>query len=379
MKHLYRFFFLTFLFCSFQPADSQIPISICGITTFPINEMEVVTVGTVTQIVSDDEFMLTSEGCSILCDGEINELPLPGFEIYILGVVEYEQVGNDLEIDTDFWVLIDDGQPDPDPPPAYFTVEDAISAPFGSVALLTGEVTEYMDEVTGFGSFTDPTGSMNMDFKSNNMPEVDQLIHVLGTVEPGDQAPPLIDVFNWHYDGEEPPPDPEPIGWNIGELDSLPIGTVCFIYGAITFWDDDYEGDFDDGDNNMDVVFLDSIEVLPEIDDSIYILGFTIGDTAALKILVHHWMDEISVDINEFEKMDAEISIFPNPVKDVLYIKSESKISSAIIYNMEGKVIMDIRQINHSTINTSSLQPGVYVLSLYTENNYLVSKRLVIE
>jgi hypothetical protein len=90
-------------------------------------------------------------------------------------------------------------------------------------------------------------------------------------------------------------------------------------------------------------------------------------------------MDEFSVGIDEIEKMDAEISIFPNPVKDVLYIKSESKISSAIIYNMEGKVIMDVRQINQSTINTSSLQPGVYVMSLFNGNNYLVSKRLVIE
>jgi hypothetical protein len=381
MKHLFRFFFITFLCCSFQPADSQVPISICGITTFPINEMEVVTVGTVTEIVSDDEFMLTSEGCSILCDGEINELPLPGFEIYILGVVEYEQIGNDLDIDTDYWVLIDNGQPDPDPPPAYFTVEDAISAPFGSIALLTGEVTEYMDEVTGFGSFTDPTGSMDMDFKSNDMPEVDQLIHVLGTNEPGNQAPPLIDVFSWHYDGEEPPPDPDPIGWNIGEIDSLPIGTVCFIYGAVTSWSNEPEGegDFNDGTNNIAINFADTIDLLPELNDSIYIMGKSILEGSERKILVYHWMDEFSVGIDEIEKMDAEISIFPNPVKDVLYIKSESKISSAIIYNMEGKVIMDVRQINQSTINTSSLQPGVYVMSLFNGHNYLVSKRLVIE
>lgn len=378
MNHVLRLFFITVLCCTFHIANAQVPISICGITSFPIDEMEVVTVGIVTDIVSEDEFILTSEGCSILCDGEINELPFPGFEIYILGVVEYEQIGNDLEIDTDFWVLVDDGQPEPDPPPVVFTVEDAFSSPFGTVALLSGEVTEIMDEVTGFASFTDPTGSMDMDFKANDIPDVDQLIHVLGTVEPGDAAPPLIDVFHWFYEGGEPPPDPEPIGWNIGELDSLPEGTYCFIYGAVTSWtnEPDGEGDFNDGSNSMAVNFVDSIEVLPQLNDSIYILGVTIGEGVDKKILIYHWMPELTIGIYESKKMVFEIRIFPNPFNDILFIESEREISRAILYNIEGKTVMDVNQIENSMMNVSNLRPGVYVLSLFNGNALLGSIRL---
>ena len=359
---------------------AQVPMSVCSINLFPIDGLEIVSVGTVTGIIDSDTFILSSEGCEVQCDGELNEMPLPGFEIYILGVIEYESLGNDLEIDTDYWVLIDTGQPDEDPPPIVFTVEDAISSPFGTVALLSGDVTEIIDEVDGFSSFSDLTGSMDMDFKSDDIPDLDEPIHALGVVEPGDGAPSYIDVFYWYYEGGEPPTDPDPIGWNIGQVDSLSLGSFFFIYGAVSNWANEAEGEgeFEDEDNTMNLTFSDSVDVLPELSDSIYILGFTFGDSLNINMLVFKWYEDFAVGIEENLALNSDIRIYPNPVDEFLYIDSESKFSRIVLYTIEGKKVIDVNQIDSSPIDVSKLKPGTYLVSIFNGNEYLGTKKLMI-
>ncbi len=132
--------------------------SICDMVNNPVNEQYIITAGTVTELIDDDQYMLTYDGCSILCNGEINDMPWLGNKILIDGVVEYEQTSGNLSIDTDYWLLIEEGEdPPPDPPATVYTVADAITSPAGTIASLTGDVSVYIDEVTGLASFTDPT------------------------------------------------------------------------------------------------------------------------------------------------------------------------------------------------------------------------------
>ena len=74
MNNILRLFFITVLCCSFHTSDSQVPMSVCSINLFPIDGLEIVSVGTVTGIIDSDTFILSSEGCEVRCDGEINEL-----------------------------------------------------------------------------------------------------------------------------------------------------------------------------------------------------------------------------------------------------------------------------------------------------------------
>ncbi len=118
-----------------------------------------------------------------------------------------------------------------------------------------------------------------MDFTGDDLPQVGYTIIVEGTVESENESPNQIDVFQWYYeDGDPPPPQPDPIGWNIGELDSVPAGTYCFVRGAVTNWTDENEGEgvFADADNSIDINFIDEVEELPAIDDSVYVLGMLI-------------------------------------------------------------------------------------------------------
>ncbi len=380
MKHAKKFLVLIIIYCTISTSFSQVPLSICQITNFPVNEMEIITVGTVTEIVSDDEFMLTAEGCSVLCDGELNELPWIGNEILIVGVIEYESIGNDLEIDTDYWLLIEDGgDPPPDPPAVVFTVEDAISSPVGTIAGLSGEVTEYIDEVTGFASFMDSTGSMNMDFSANDLPDVQQLIHVLGVVEYGEGAPSQIDVFQWYYDGGNPPPDPPPVAWYVVQADSLPVGTYCFLFGEVTSWTNEIDGEgiFTDGDNSMNIDFEEDVEVLPGLGVPFYVLGKTGENLGVKEIEGHHWFEDWITSADDLLEANIGIQIYPNPAENIIKIYSGVSISRIMIWNAKGELMKDINRFETSAINVSDLIAGVYIISIINENKHLTNKKLI--
>ena len=63
-----------------------------------------------------------------------------------------------------------------------------------------------------------------------------------------------------------------------------------------------------------------------------------------------------------FNPTKSTISIYPNPVKDVLYIKSDiSEQSTVEIFNIYGKLLKQENLIN-SKINVSDLTPGFYLI-----------------
>jgi len=59
------------------------------------------------------------------------------------------------------------------------------------------------------------------------------------------------------------------------------------------------------------------------------------------------------------------LKIFPNPVKDELYITAKSLINKVEIYNVEGKMLMQENKFAEK-MNVSSLAEGIYVVKVYT-------------
>ncbi len=65
------------------------------------------------------------------------------------------------------------------------------------------------------------------------------------------------------------------------------------------------------------------------------------------------------------EVRKLEFSIYPNPVTDVLYIKTQEKVVSVAIYDISGKLINT--QFNNGQINVSMLPKGMYILKAATD------------
>ncbi|MFN8322904.1 MAG: DNRLRE domain-containing protein [Chitinophagales bacterium] len=74
-----------------------------------------------------------------------------------------------------------------------------------------------------------------------------------------------------------------------------------------------------------------------------------------------------STGLVDLSKDDSQISVFPNPVTDLLHISGYTgDIQSLFIYNMLGQKVMESK--NSAAINTSSLDKGFYIIEVRTNS-----------
>jgi hypothetical protein len=64
----------------------------------------------------------------------------------------------------------------------------------------------------------------------------------------------------------------------------------------------------------------------------------------------------------------SNVSIYPNPVKDVLFIKSDLKIQEILFTNMMGEIVLFSKS---KEINTQSLKAGVYLVTINTDQGVI--------
>ena len=78
-----------------------------------------------------------------------------------------------------------------------------------------------------------------------------------------------------------------------------------------------------------------------------------------------------SSSVNALEQSNE--MFYPNPAGSTLYMKSVSGITSATIYDLQGKVLMSTL-ITANQINVASLQSGIYIIRLASNNDITTSK-----
>ncbi len=78
------------------------------------------------------------------------------------------------------------------------------------------------------------------------------------------------------------------------------------------------------------------------------------------------------------QKINRNISIFPNPSSSELYIKAPAniQISHWQLYDISGKLIRR-NTINSSSISIYDLRSGIYFLSLYQKNQYIGTYKII--
>ncbi|GGG60389.1 T9SS type A sorting domain-containing protein [Epilithonimonas arachidiradicis] len=66
---------------------------------------------------------------------------------------------------------------------------------------------------------------------------------------------------------------------------------------------------------------------------------------------------------------DVVLKIFPNPVKEKLYIHTKSPLKNVEIRDFSGKLLKNLNSKSSSEIDLKSLKNGVYLITVKTENN----------
>ena len=85
------------------------------------------------------------------------------------------------------------------------------------------------------------------------------------------------------------------------------------------------------------------------------------------------------VSTNPRNEEISGFKLYPNPAFDALvYITTEQNArKEVIVYDVFGEIVLTDRILNTS-LNISSLVPGVYVLQV-TENNKTITRKLVVK
>ncbi len=89
---------------------------------------------------------------------------------------------------------------------------------------------------------------------------------------------------------------------------------------------------------------------------------------------------EIPTTIEDALK-DSKVKLFPNPIKDDLYIESEIGVEQVVIYSTSGELVLqsDLEGATQEHIKLSELLPGVYVVQLKRTDSVVITKKVVKE
>ncbi len=71
---------------------------------------------------------------------------------------------------------------------------------------------------------------------------------------------------------------------------------------------------------------------------------------------------------------NQRISVYPNPVKNILYIKNASGLNYINVYDSLGQKVL---RSNHKYIDVSNLSKGMYFLEIHTTNSRIETKRII--
>ena len=95
------------------------------------------------------------------------------------------------------------------------------------------------------------------------------------------------------------------------------------------------------------------------------------GNNAATTFGIDNYKVEASnnsvLAVTELEVVNKDnISLYPNPVTDILNIKSTSKINNIEVYDMGGKKVNS--GLNNNTVDVRSLNTGSYIINIETKD-----------
>ena len=87
---------------------------------------------------------------------------------------------------------------------------------------------------------------------------------------------------------------------------------------------------------------------------------------------------DVKSKLFRLEELSSSVNIYPNPVNDMLYIKTDFEIEDVVVYDVFGRQQDNrtTRQQDNVTIDVSKLDAGVYFVKIKTAEGEIV-KRIV--
>lgn len=82
-----------------------------------------------------------------------------------------------------------------------------------------------------------------------------------------------------------------------------------------------------------------------------------------------------TLSTSDFSQNNLKVSMYPNPVSDILNIETETAIKTIEIYNIQGQ---RVKTSNQKQLNVSDLAAGLYLVKIQNiENNTAINKIVI--
>ena len=87
----------------------------------------------------------------------------------------------------------------------------------------------------------------------------------------------------------------------------------------------------------------------------------------------YNWLQTLSTNNFTLNSEKSTLQIFPNPTKNIIYIKNKSEIEKIKIFDYLGKEVLTQTQ-NNNEINIENLSNGIYLIEIHSENGKVYRK-----
>lgn len=77
--------------------------------------------------------------------------------------------------------------------------------------------------------------------------------------------------------------------------------------------------------------------------------------------------------------LESGVSVYPNPAKDKVEIKSKAKVVNIKMFSADAKLVKSVRDMQITSISINHLEKGVYYLELTFENGVKLYKKIIKE
>ncbi|WP_188617362.1 DUF7619 domain-containing protein [Cloacibacterium rupense] len=141
----------------------------------------------------------------------------------------------------------------------------------------------------------------------------------------------------------------------------------------VEFFFENIQLPFDDANNDGYILF--KIKTKPTL-----VVGNTFSNKADIyfdynfPIATNEAITTVQNNLSTQEFSKSEISVYPNPVKDILTFKTKEKVKKVEIYDVNGRLIKVELGISNNQMNVSSLKTGTYVIKVISDKKYYQTK-----
>lgn len=159
------------------------------------------------------------------------------------------------------------------------------------------------------------------------------------------------------------------LGWNIYNEDVLfKIGEMHSIAAGDSVLNIEYDiTKYINEDSNGAIVFV--LGKLPQNSWAQNVKIFTNHDLGKEPRINFTWDDNATSVANQIDRKYI-VNIYPNPVKNTLHFSNAENMDNAVIYNIQGRAVLNVQLGNSSgMIDISGLESGMYIVEFQSKTN----------